>query len=175
VTIANLAYNAGLRLSLVAICVLARAAGAQNPAVPQKLEPPAGERLVLQVHATGDQIYVCKAGAWAFKAPEASLFDKNGTLVGKHFAGPTWESSDGSQVKGRLAASRPSPDPSAIPWLLLTAVEHNGTGVMSSITSIQRLHTQSGQAPEQGCDAAHEGVEHRSGYAADSFFYARAN
>ncbi len=169
----NIAYNAGMiRLSLVALCVLG-SARAQNPAVPQKLEPPGGERLVLQVHATGDQIYVCKAGAWTFKAPEAKLFDKNGTQVGTHFAGPTWESSDGSQVKGKLAASEPAPDPTAIPWLLLTAVEHTGSGVMTSVTSIQRLHTQAGQAPKQGCDPAHESSETRSPYQADYFFYAR--
>lgn len=59
-----------LRLSLLVLCCLLNA-GAQNPAVPPKLQPPEGERLVLQVHATGDQIYVCKAGVWTFKAPEA--------------------------------------------------------------------------------------------------------
>ncbi len=161
-----------LRLSLLVLCCLLNA-GAQNPAVPPKLQPPEGERLVLQVHATGDQIYVCKAGVWTFKAPEAKLFDNNGVQVGTHFAGPTWESSDGSRVKGKLAASEPSPDPTAIPWLLVTAVDHTGSGVMSSVTSIQRLHTHSGQAPKQGCDAAHEGAEHRSTYQADYYFYTR--
>ncbi len=158
-------------LPLLTLCLLS-IAHAQTPDAPEKLQPPSNEHLVLQVHATGDQIYICKQGAWTFKAPEAKLIGKDGAQVGKHFAGPTWESSDGSQVKGKMAASVPSPDPDAIPWLLLTAVDHTGAGVMSSVTSIQRLHTDAGQAPKEGCDPAREGAEARSRYQADYYFYA---
>lgn len=173
---AGVAYNSGmtgLSLPLVTFCILLNAR-AQNQAAPETLQPPSGERLMLQVHATGDQIYVCKQGAWAFQAPEAKLVDAAGKQVGRHSAGPTWESSDGSQVKGKLVASAPSPDPAAIPWLLLTAIEHNGSGVMSAVASIQRLHTEAGQAPKEGCDAGHEGAEARSRYQADYYFYSRA-
>ena len=121
----------------------------QNPAA---LNPPPREHLAFQVHASGDQIYTCRSGAWTFRVPEAKLFDTGGNEVGKHFAGPTWESTDGSQVKGDLVASEPSPDPDAIPWL--------------------RLHTKAGKAPKDGCDAAHEGTETRSPYQADYLFYA---
>jgi len=159
---------------LLPFCILLNALG-QDQAVRETLRPPSGEKLVLQVHATGDQIYVCKQAAWTFQAPEAKLFDAAGKQVGKHFAGPTWESSDGSQVKGKLVASAPSPDAAAIPWLLLTAAEHHGSGVMASVTSIQRLYTRSGKPPAQGCDAGHEGTESRSRYAADYYFYVRAN
>lgn len=140
----------------------------QNPAA---LNPPPGEHLAFQVHATGDQIYTCHNGAWTLKAPDAKLFDSSGKQVGKHFAGPTWESIDGSQVKGKLAASAPSPDPDSIPWLLVTAADHQGSGVMTPVTSIQRIHTKSGKAPKAACES--EGSETRSSYEADYLFYSR--
>src|SRR6266478_5352206 len=70
--------------------------------VPQQIQPPAKEHLLLQVHAKGDQVYTCKSDAaqftWTLKAPDAQLFDKHGKPFGKHFAGPSWEANDGSRV-----------------------------------------------------------------------------
>ncbi len=144
--------------------------------VPPQLQPPAGEQLLLQVHAKGDQIYSCKADGsqftWALKAPDAKLFDKDGKPFGQHFAGPSWEASDGSRVTGKAIANAPSPDPDSIPWLLVTVVSHDGNGVLSRVTSIQRLNTKGGKAPASGCDAAHAGQELRVPYTADYFFYA---
>jgi hypothetical protein len=167
----EMAWREMLTALTAVLGLLANAAG-QN-GLPATLNPPAGERLSFQAHATGDQIYVCRQGTWTFQAPEAKLFDAAGRQVGKHFAGPTWESTDGSQVKGKLVASAPSPDPEAIPWLLLTAAEHHGSGVMTSVTSIQRFHTKAGKAPKDACDAAREGTEAHRPYQADYLFYAR--
>jgi FtsP/CotA-like multicopper oxidase with cupredoxin domain len=156
--------------SLVLSCSLA----AQQ--VPQQLQPPAGEQLLLQVHAKGDQVYVCKEGvtefAWNLKAPDAQLFDKDGNPFGKHFAGPSWEAKDGSRVTGKAAANVPSPDADSIPWLLVNVVSHEGSGVLSRATSIQRINTKGGKAPATGCDSAHAGQETRSAYSADYLFYA---
>jgi len=153
---------------------LSFAAAAQQ--VPPQLQPPAGEQLLLQVHAKGDQIYTCKAdGAqftWTLKAPDAQLIDKNGKPFGKHFAGPSWEAGDGSRVTGKAVANAPSPDPDSIPWLLVNIVSHDGNGVLSRATSIQRLNTKGGKAPATGCDAAHAGQELRVPYTADYLFYA---
>jgi uncharacterized protein DUF3455 len=139
--------------------------------VPPKLQPPANEQLLLQVHAKGDQIYTCKSDAaqftWTLKAPDAQLFDNNGKPFGKHFAGPSWEASDGSRVAGKAVANSPSPDADSIPWLLLTVVSHEGGGVLSRATSIQRLNTKGGKAPASGCDASHAGQELRVPYSAD--------
>jgi len=157
-----------------AITVLAFSLAAQQ--VPQQLQPPAGEQLLLQVHAKGDQIYTCKGDAaqfaWALKAPDAQLFDKDGKPFGKHFAGPSWEAKDGSRVVGKAAANVPSPEPDSVPWLLVNIVSHEGTGVLSPATSIQRLNTKGGKAPATGCDAAHAGQELRVAYSADYLFYA---
>ena len=144
--------------------------------IPPQLQPPAGQQLLLQVHAKGDQVYTCKSELtdfiWSLKAPDAQLFDKDGKPFGRHFAGPSWEASDGSRIIGKAVANAPSPDVNSIPWLLVTVVSHEGNGVLSRATTIQRLNTKGGKAPASGCDAAHVGQELRVPYSADYLFYA---
>jgi uncharacterized protein DUF3455 len=144
--------------------------------VPPQLQPPTTEQLLLQVHAKGDQVYTCKGDgpqfAWTLKAPDAQLFDKDGKPFGKHFAGPSWEAQDGSRVTGKAVANAPSPDADSIPWLLVNIVGHEGAGVLSRATTIQRLNTKGGKAPATGCDASHAGQEVRVPYSADYLFYA---
>jgi hypothetical protein len=154
--------------------VMTGTAAAQD--VPEKLRPPANESLLLQVHAKGDQVYVCKADgaqySWTLKAPDAQLFDKDGKPFGKHFAGPSWEATDGSRVTGKAVANAPSPDPDSIPWLLLTVTDRTGQGALFRVTSIQRINTKGGKAPATGCDAANSNKEVRVAYSADYRFFA---
>jgi hypothetical protein len=149
---------------------------ADGQQAPKELQPPAGEQLLLEVHAKGDQIYSCKADggqfAWTLKAPDAQLFNKDGKPFGRHFAGPSWEASDGSRVTGKAVANAPSPDPDSIPWLLLTVVSRNGDGKLTRVTSIQRVNTKGGKAPDSGCDGAHAGQEERAPYTAEYVFFA---
>jgi hypothetical protein len=165
---------ASTTLLAAAICVFAYPVGAQQ--IPPQLQPPATEQLLLQVHAKGDQVYSCKSEAaqstWTLKAPDAQLFDKDGKIFGKHFAGPSWEASDGSRVTGKAVANAASPEADSIPWLLVNVVGHEGSGVLTRATSIQRLNTKGGKAPASGCDASHAGQELRVPYSADYFFYA---
>jgi hypothetical protein len=153
---------------LVLVCAWINAQDA--PAIPDNLKAPAGATLVLQAHAAGDQIYVCDGSSWTFSRPDAKLFDESGKQIGSHFAGPTWEYSDGSRVIGKAIANA-TPDSDSIPWLLLEAKAHEGNGLLSSITTIQRIETKGGTAPAQGCDAAHKGQETRSYYTAIYRFY----
>jgi hypothetical protein len=169
-----------LSLAMFLAAALTSYAAVSRPQAPGKLNPPAREKLALQARGVGDQIYVCQPDrerpaqfAWTLKAPDAKLLDANGKQIGRHFAGPTWEATDGSQVKAKLAASSASSDAGSIAWLLLTAVTHSGNGALSKITSIQRLHTKGGKAPGIGCDAAHRGNEKRAAYTADYYFYSR--
>jgi len=148
------------------------------PVVPEALEPPAGQRLSLETMGIGVQIYECKPAKddpkrfeWVFKAPEAELFDSSGKRIGKHYAGPTWEANDGSKVVGEIKGRDNGPDPSAIPWLLLSAKSTSGNGVFSRVQSIQRLRTVGGKAPAVGCDRAQAGVETRVSYEAGYYFY----
>ena len=159
---------------IISVAVLSQPGVAQQ--VPAEIKPPEGEQLFLTLHAKGDQVYTCKADgdkySWVLKAPDADLFDADGNLFGKHFAGPSWMASDTSRVNGKAVANAASPDPDSIPWLLVHVVSHEGTGVLARATSIQRLHTKGGKAPATGCDASHENQEYRSAYSADYLFFA---
>jgi Protein of unknown function (DUF3455) len=163
-------------LALAAGLLFSFSASAQQ--VPKELQPPANEQPLLQVHAKGDQIYTCKADgaqfAWALKAPDAQLTDQSGKAFGKHFAGPSWAANDGSRVTGKAVANVPSPDPDSVPWLLLTTASHSGDGVLSRVTSIQRINTKGGKAPASGCDAPHANQELSAPYSADYVFFALA-
>ena len=147
--------------------------------VPDNLRVPATEALALETRAIGVQIYECKAAKddprryeWSLKAPEAELFDTTGKKIGKHYAGPTWESNDGSKAVGVVKARDDGPDANAIPWLLLSAKSTSGTGVLAKTTSVQRVQTVGGKAPAGGCSTADANKEVRVPYSATYNFYA---
>jgi hypothetical protein len=172
--------------ALLALAVLVSLAGSAiaqgtpttSEHVPANLAPPAGSVLLFDLKARGVQIYACAAKpddpsafVWTFKAPEADLLNQRGEVVGHHFAGPTWQGNDGSAVVGTVLEHADSPDAGAIPWLLLEAKEHTGSGAFATITFIQRLATVGGAAPTAGCDANHAGDEVRQPYEATYAFY----
>jgi len=142
--------------------------------VPPALRAPAGNALAFEIQAEGVQIYGCAASAgafaWAFQAPEAKLLGPGNRPAGAHYAGPTWEATDGSKVVGAKVEGA-TPDPAAIPWLLLRAASHDGNGRMEDVTFVQRLRTSGGNAPASGCDAAHAGAVARVPYRAAYCFY----
>jgi hypothetical protein len=147
------------------------------PDVPDTIAVPAGEEVVLYAHATGSQIYTCQSAAdgkfaWTLKAPEAELHDRKDKVIGSHSAGPTWKLKDGSEVTGKAAAKVDSLDGESIPWLLVNVVGHSGKGLLTSVTTIQRVHTHGGMPSGDVCDAAHVNTESNSSYTADYYFYA---
>jgi hypothetical protein len=162
-----------------ALLVLSACATTQAPTppeVPAALRPPAGQTVYLEAVATGVQIYECSrkpdgAFEWTFKAPEAALADREGHAIGKHYAGPTWESTDGSSVVGEVKARDAGPTPSAIPWLLLAAKTNNGTGTFAAARSIQRVSTAGGVAPKEPCTEARLKDVARVPYTATYYFY----
>ena len=84
-----------------------------------------GNKVAFQAFGVGVQIYRWNGTSWNFVAPEAVLFARGDGVVATHFAGPTWESNSGSTVVGAVIDSC-TPDPDAIPWLLLEAAETDG-------------------------------------------------
>lgn len=154
--------------------------GIPRPNVPEKIKAPAGEEVVLYVRASGSQIYTCQQGpdgtySWTLKAPEAELLDQQGSVVGRHYAGPTWKHNDGSEVSGKVVAKVDSPDSDSIPWLLVSATSHSGEGVFGRVASIQRIHTHGGQPPPAAdCSASKQNTETKSSYTAEYFFFAPA-
>ncbi|SHM74563.1 DUF3455 domain-containing protein [Bradyrhizobium lablabi] len=144
-------------------------AAAETP-LPDAIAAP-GEAVILTLHAEGAQVYDCKPGAdgkpaWAFREPIATLM-ADGKTVGRHYAGPNWEYSDGSAVVGKAAGNTPGATPNDIPWLKLAVVSQRGNGVLSGITTVQRINTQGGKL-DGACDKP--GATRSAPYSADYVF-----
>ncbi|MDB6099924.1 MAG: hypothetical protein JWN58_2627 [Gammaproteobacteria bacterium] len=168
-------FNSFARMFVISVCMVAVGC-ATAPSVPGPLRVPPGHELVVQLHATGVQIYQCQPKGdsqfeWVFKQPEATLFTKRGKNFGRHYAGPTWEANDGSKVIGEVVAHQESPTPNAIPWLLLRAKATSGRGVFTRAQYIQRLNTVGGNAPAVVCRPEQSGQQLRASYSADYLFY----
>jgi hypothetical protein len=148
---------------------LVSARGAETP-FPDAIAAP-GETIVLSVHAEGAQVYECKAGpdgkpSWAFREPIATLL-LDGKTIGRHYAGPSWEHSDGSAVVGKAVGSVPGATPNDIPWLKLEVISRRGSGILSGVTTVQRINTKGGKL-EGACDKA--GAFTSAPYSADYVF-----
>jgi hypothetical protein len=137
----------------------------------QQLQVPQGSKLIFHVFGVGVQIYQWNGSSWQFVAPEATLFADAGddAVVGIHFGGPTWQSVSGSRVVGTVI-DHCTPDPDAIPWLLLGAASTEGPGIFQHVAYLQRLNTVGGKAP--AVPGNFPGQVARVPYTADYFFYA---
>jgi hypothetical protein len=151
----------------------------QFVATMQNLAP--GTQFQFIAHAVGIQRYTCQAdGTWSKKSVPTAVLSEDGQPTIDHFAGPTWQSrQDQSAVKGAVVTPQASPDPKAIPWLLLSTQPTLGTtrgdgGNLSDITFIVRMHTTEGVAPtlkpNQTCGVT--GSPTDVNYTADYVFYA---
>ena len=143
---------------------------AAETSLPDAIAAP-GLTVVLTARARGQQIYECKAGsdgklAWAFREPQATL-TADGKVVGRHYAGPTWELADGSAVVGKAIANAPGAAANDIAWLKLEAVSHKGGGTFSDITTVQRINTVGGKLDDT-CDRP--GTKRGMPYTADYVF-----
>jgi uncharacterized protein DUF3455 len=144
-------------------------ASAQTP-IPDAIAAP-GEKIVLTLHAEGAQVYECKAAgegklAWAFREPIATLL-LDGKTVGRHYAGPTWEHIDSSAVVGKAVGNAPAETANDIPWLKLTVTSGRGTGILSGVTTVQRINTIGGKLNGE-CTKA--GTYQSAPYSADYVF-----
>lgn len=150
----------------------------RGQSVPAALKPADNERAVFTWHAVGSQIYECRSDGkggwvWVFVAPEADLFNQKEEKVGTHGAGPHWTALDGSRTVGTVKARANGERAADIPLLLLTAKSRDTAGRMASVTSVQRLNTEGGNAPARGCTAASDaGKRIKEGYTADYVFFA---
>ena len=158
-----------LKLGFAAACALI--AGPACAQAPDAIGAP-GEHLVATLHAEGAQIYACVVDgsgklAWQFREPIATLL-VDGKTVGRHYAGPNWELADGSAVTAKVAGRAPGASPADIPLLKLETTAQRGTGLLTGVTTIQRLNTKGGTA-EDPCAAA--GTFLSVPYSADYTFF----
>jgi hypothetical protein len=158
------AKRLGMIALVLAIVCMARDCVAQT--VKDSVDVPPHSKLLLQALGRGDQVYGCVNGSWVLTAPDAKLLDQEGSAIGRHFAGPTWQLNDGSWVKGKAIAKQVAPDVAAVPWLLLESV--GGAGRLGAVRFIQRTGTHGGNAPNGSCS---QSAVRRVPYTATYSFY----
>ncbi len=158
------AKRLGMIALILAVACIVRDSISQT--AKESIDVPSDSRLLFQAVGKGDQVYGCVNGRWALEAPDAELLNQGGSVIGRHFAGPTWQLNDGSWVKGRAVAKQVAPDATAVPWLLLESV--GGTGRLGSIRFIQRTGTHGGNAPDGSCS---QSAMRRVPYTATYSFY----
>ena len=146
------------------------------PPTCDKLQAPPGNEVAFHAYARGVQIYSWNGSSWVFVAPQATLFAEKEYFgeVGTHYVGPKWESKSGSKVEGRrVAGTGCQPDPTAIPWILLSRFDSTGPGIFGNVTFIQRVNTTGGNAPSTPGTYLDEVQE--VPYTAEYYFYRAQN
>ncbi len=147
--------NSVKNIALAMLMLSASLAGARAAEpLPDAIAAP-GESAVLTLHAEGAQVYQCKAGAdgkaiWSFREPIATLL-VDGKTVGRHYAGPSWDHSDGSGVSAKVAGNAPGATADDIPWLKLDVTSRRGSGILADATTVQRINTKGGKR-DGACD-----------------------
>jgi len=92
--------------------------------------------------------------------------------VGHHGAGPHWTALDGSKTIGTVKARSGGQRAADIPWLLLGAKSDGTPGKMATVTSVQRINTEGGNAPAAGCATASDaGKRVKEGYTSDYVYF----
>lgn len=150
VRLATFGLAAALAMAVTATAQAAPPSRApQLPAGCEALQVPQGHVVTLHVYAIGVQTYRWNSTtqSWTFTGPQALLYPAHHCFlpIGVHYAGPTWSVPGGGTVVGSAFANHVV-DPTAIPWLLLSATA-TGPGVLSGTTFVQRLNTAGGRAP----------------------------
>ncbi|MBR0966002.1 DUF3455 domain-containing protein [Bradyrhizobium diazoefficiens] len=159
-----------LAAPVLLLAALIGPAAAAEP-LPDAITAP-GETIVLSVRAEGAQVYECKTAAdgklaWAFREPIATLLSE-GKTIGRHYAGPNWEHIDSSAVVGKVVGNAPGGTAADIPWLKLEVASRRGSGVLTPVTTVQRINTHGGKL-EGSCDKA--GEFRSAPYSADYVFF----
>jgi hypothetical protein len=137
---------AALAALLAAATLFPVFAAAEQTQIPAAIAA-ADQTPIVTLHAEGAQLYECKESsgklAWAFREPIAALM-QDGRTVGRHYAGPTWEHTDGSAVVGKAAGSAPGATADDVAWLKLDVVDRRGSGALAAATTVQRINTHGG-------------------------------
>ena len=132
--------------------------------------------------AAGAMTYTCtnQAGVheWVVTDDFGALTeDKNPNAGHYHtsFGNLVWQDQDTSSVSGRVIASDATAvgmSPGAISWVLYAASAKSSTGLLSTVSYIQRLDTISGAIPNADlCNAQHVGQQVQTSYQASFIMY----
>ncbi|MGE4240256.1 DUF3455 domain-containing protein [Ramlibacter sp.] len=146
--------------------------------LPDTVKVPSGHRVAMETVGTGQITYECRAKAdmagaheWVFVGPDAKLWDRKGTQVGRYWGPPaTWENNDGSKLTATQVAVAPA-GAGNIPLQLVKANPAMGAGAMQNVSFIQRVATRGGVAPAMACGAQNLGQKQVVQYQADYIFW----
>ena len=148
-----------------------------NAALPSTVQVPDGYRQKLWSRGVGEITYACRekpdqkgSHGWVFVAPVATLYGSDHAVLGKYYAGPTWEGADGSKVTGKQAGVS-AMGAENIPLQLVKTNPAGSGGIFGDIAYIQRLKTKGGIGPATTCNAASAGMEQKVAYEADYVYY----
>jgi hypothetical protein len=166
--------------ALLAACAMtppAQQPMVDNAQLPEAVRAPSGHQAAWHTTGTGQITYECRdrkdmpgQQEWAFVAPVATLTLPGGKIVGKYFAGPTWQANDGSSVTGKQLAVSPV-GAGNIPLQLVKASPGVQAGDLQQVSYIQRLNTKGGVAPSLPCGPDQKGQKQQVDYQADYVFY----
>ncbi len=168
-----------LALPALAAATCALAAVPTPSGISAAIRAPANEEAAFVLRGEGSHAFECRPLAsdpnrfgWAFATPDITLYDA-GRPIARHVAENTWEAlGDRSSVTGVLR-SRQDAGAANLPWVLFRAQSTPDAGLFAGVTSVQRVNTSGGVAPDSGCDASNAGKEARVTVAADYYFYRR--
>lgn len=122
------------------------------------IHPPAGHQFYGDYSTTAGAFirYGCNtSGEWEFRTSHANLLARavSGALQAEQVDGTTFRSADGAVVEVEEITTSPGWEATDLPWQLLKATAHSGTGRFTEVTYIVREGTVGGQPPAGSCKA----------------------
>ncbi|HEU0201694.1 MAG TPA: DUF3455 domain-containing protein [Burkholderiaceae bacterium] len=136
-----------------------------------RIRTPDGQEPVLRLSARGVQVFRCEqrpgGPIWAFRLPEAELYNEQGQLVARHGANFSFEHTDGSRLVGAIAAHDEVGDD--LFWLLISTKSF-GNGALTGVRYVQRVNTKGGRPPGR-CSASQLDRLLRVPFSAEFVFY----
>ena len=165
-----------LALCLAATAALPAAAIPEPSGASARIRAAPNEEAAFMLSAEGVHVFECKPVAggytWTFVAPDVTLYE-GGRSAARQTIPDQWDAtSDRSSVSATVRSTQAA-GPNALPWALLRATPGADTGLFAGVTSIQRVNTSGGVAPETGCGASTAGSETRVPLTAEYYFYKR--
>ena len=172
--------NRSLLLATALAVALPAAAALSEPAgLAPGLRASANEAPAFMLSGNGVYIYQCQQSAlnpnvyyWSFVVPDATLYEGSRSVARFATVGLMESLSDRSSISGVVRSSQAA-GASNLPWVLMQAQPLAGTGLFADVTSIQRVNTSGGAAPQSGCGPDNIGGEARVAFQADYYFYRR--
>src|ERR1700687_1436130 len=165
--------------ALVLIALPAPAAIVEPSGITGTVRVAADEEPAFMLRGEGVQIFECRPLVsdptrfkWDLASPDATLYEE-GRSVGRLTAANIWEAALDRSTAIGSPRSRQDGGRNNLPWVLYRADSSGDTGLFAAVTSIQRVNTRGGVAPESGCDDLHVGDEVRVNFSADYYFYRR--